>query len=167
MNDNRKKICLTYLKARKVFLDVANDDEVLHGNDNIVGRIGEAIAHSFLEQQGRQPKVVKNQSNAGYDIECGKGLAKVSVKLITTENKTGSTSQIKHKWDELIGIELDEHQKVIKLGVISRANFDTEQNKRGRRLEPNFSRTMLKKGGVFAVAGKVYEGEELELFNLL
>lgn len=167
MNDKRKKICLAYLKARKEFLDFGNIDEVLHGNDNIVGRIGEAIAHSFLEQQGRQPKVLTNQTNAGYDILCGKGELRISVKMITSENKTGSTSQIKHDWDELIGIELGEHQKVIKLGVISRDNFENEQKKRGRRLEPNFSRAMLKKGGVFAVSGKVYEDVELDKFNLL
>ncbi|TLP79232.1 hypothetical protein [Maribacter sp. ACAM166] len=167
MNDKRKEICLNYLKARKEFLDFGNSDEVLHGNDNIVGRIGEAIAHSFLEHKYRQPKVLINQTNAGYDILCAKGDPRISVKMITSENKTGSTSQIKHDWDELIGIELGEHQKVIKLGVISRANFEGEQKKRGRRLDPNFSRTMLKPNGVFAAAGKVYENEELKVFNLL
>ena len=167
MNDKRKKVCLTYLKARKEFLDFGNSDEVLHGNDNIVGRIGEAIAHSLLDQQGRQPKVLINQTNAGYDIICGTDESKISVKMITAENKYGSTSQIKHEWTELIGIELGEHQKVIKLGVITRVNFENEQKKRGRRLEPNFTRAMLKPNGIFTTGGKVYEGEELEEFKLL
>ncbi|WP_300024333.1 hypothetical protein [uncultured Maribacter sp.] len=167
MNDKRKKICSAYLKAREEFLDFGNSDDVLHGNDNIVGRIGEAIAHSFLEQQGRRPIVVKNQSNAGYDIICDGGKDFISVKMITAENKWGNTSQIKHKWTELIGIELGENQKVIKLGVISRNSFEGEQKKRGRRLEPNFSRAMLKPNGVFATGGKLYEGKELEGFKLL
>ena len=167
MNDLRKQICLDYLKARKSFLSFANEDEVLHGNDNIIGRIGEAIAHSFLEQQGRQPKIVKNQSNPGFDIVCQPNNTRVSVKMITSENKTGHTSQIKHKWDELIGIELGEQLKVIKLGIISRSNFEKELEIRNQRLQPNFSRAMLKEMGVVAIAGKVFTEKELVNYKLI
>ncbi|MFC5194806.1 hypothetical protein ACFPH8_05645 [Bizionia hallyeonensis] len=167
MNNQRKQLCLNYLKARKAFLEEANKDDVLHGNDNIVGRIGEAIAHSFLEQLGKKPEVVRNQSKAGYDIICLSDNSKISVKMITSENKSGSTSQIKHEWHELIGIELGEDLKVIKLGLITRKNFELELTKRNQRLAPNFSRAMLKETGVFAKAGKIYIGEELAKYNLL
>lgn len=167
MNNQRKQLCLNYLKARKEFLEIANKDKVLHGNDNIIGRIGEAIAHSFLEKQYRQPIVVKNQSNPGYDIICEADGAKISVKMITSENYTGSTSKIRHEWNELVGIELDEDLKVKRLGIISKDNFEKEQKRRGRILEPNFSRAMLKENGIFDVAGKLYNQQELERFKLL
>jgi hypothetical protein len=167
MNIKRKQLCLNYLKARQEFLNVANEDEVLQGNDNIIGRIGEAIAHSFLEYQERKPIVVKNQSNPGFDIICEADGAKISVKMITSENKTGSTSKIRHKWTELIGIELDQDLKVKRLGIITRENFKIEQKRRGRVSEPNFSRAMLKENGVFNVAGRLYNEIELEKFNLL
>lgn len=167
MNYQRKQLCLNYLKARKAFREIGDDDEVLHGNDNIVGRIGEAIAHSFLEQQGRQPIVVKNQSNEGYDIICEPNQTQVSVKMITSENTRGSTSKIRDKWHEFIGIELDANLKVIKLGIVSKESFQKELKKRNRITEPNFSRAMLKKGGVIDVAGKVYTASELTKYNLL
>jgi hypothetical protein len=167
MNNQRKQLCLNYLRARQEFLEVANNDKVLHGNDNIIGRIGEAIAHSFLEQQNRKPIVVKNQSNPGYDIICESDNAKISVKMITSENKTGSTSKIRHEWSELMGIELDVDLKVKRLGIITRDNFKKEQKRRGRVLEPNFSRAMLKEKGIFNVAGKLYNQQELEFFNFL
>lgn len=167
MNSIRRKLCLNYLNARKAFLDLANEDEVLQGNDNIIGRIGEAIAHSFLEQNNRKPIIVKNQSNPGYDIICKSDNAKISVKLITSENKTGSTSKIRHEWNELIGIELDEDLKVKRLGIITRENFRKELKRRCRVSDPNFSRAMLKENGIFDIAGKLYLKEDLINFRLL
>ncbi|WP_299110446.1 hypothetical protein [uncultured Winogradskyella sp.] len=167
MNIRRKQLCLNYLKARQEFLEVANNDEVLHGNDNIIGRIGEAIAHSFLEQMERRPKVVKHQSNEGYDIICENNDSRVSVKMITSENKRGSTSKINHKWDELIGIELGEDLKVKNFGLITKEAFLEEQKRKNQSLEPNFSRNMFKENGVFALAGILFSIEQIEEYNLL
>ncbi|QXP63233.1 hypothetical protein [Polaribacter sp. HaHaR_3_91] len=167
MNDKRKQLCLNYLKAQKAFLDIANDDEVLRGKDNIIGRIGEAIAHFFLEQIGRYPKVIKKQSNPSYDITCKNGAKRVSVKMITSENKTGNTSKIHSKWDELIGIELGEDFKILKLGIINKENFDKEQTKRNKSLTPSFSRAKLKENGVFNITGRVYDKKDLEKYNLI
>ena len=166
MNRKRKQLCLEYLKARRAFLDTANDDDVLHGNDNIIGRIGEALAHSFLEQRGRQPTVVKHQSNPGYDILCEHNI-KVSVKMITSENKRGSSSKIHHEWDELIGIELDEDLKIKSLGIITRIAFEKEQQINKRSLTPNFSRAMFNENGVFNVAGTLFSNEVINRYNLL
>jgi hypothetical protein len=116
----------------------------------------------------RHPKVVKHQSNPGYDIICEQDdNSKVSVKMITAENKYGSTSKIKHEWNELIGIELGENLEVIKLGIITRDNFEEELKKRKRILEPSFGRAMLKENGLFNDAGKLYNQQELEIFNFL
>lgn len=167
LNGIRKQLCLEYLKARNTFLKIGNKDKVLQGNDNIIGRIVEAIAYFFLEQQGRKPKIVENKSNPGYDIICKSDDAKISVKMITSENKTGSTSKIRHQWSELIGIELDDELKVKRLGIITRQNFEKEQNRRGRILEPNFSRAMLKENGIFNIGGKLYNYKDLEDFELL
>ncbi|AEH01974.1 hypothetical protein [Lacinutrix sp. 5H-3-7-4] len=167
MNNNRKQLCLNYLKARQDFLEVANKDEVLHGNDNIIGRIGEAIAHSFLEQMGRRPKVVKNQSNKGYDIICEHDNARISVKMITSENEGGCTSKINHEWDELIGIELGDNLKVKNFGLITKDAFVEEQKRKKQSLEPSFSRNMFKENGVFALAGKLFPKEAINKYDLL
>lgn len=167
MNKERKQLCLNYLKARQAFLGVANNDKVLHGNDNIIGRIGEAVAHSFLEQEGRKPEIVVSKSNPGFDIICRSDGAKISVKMITSENKWGRTSKIRHKWNELVGIELDEDLKVKYLGCIKRKDFDEFMKKRNRSLEPNFSRAMFKENGLFSVAGKLYSSKEIEQYELI
>lgn len=167
MNNKRKQLCLNYLKARQVFLEVANDDQVLHGNDNIIGRIGEAIAHSILEQMGRRPKIVNNQSNKGYDIVCEHDGSKISVKMITSENKNGSTSKINHKWDELIGIELGANFKVKYFGLITKDGFIEEQKRKNQSLEPCFSRAMFKENGLFALAGTLFPKEQIEKYNLI
>ncbi|WP_157811546.1 hypothetical protein [Lacinutrix sp. Bg11-31] len=146
---------------------MANKDEVLHGNDNIIGRIGEAIAHSFLEQMGRRPKVVKNQSNEGYDIICEHDGSKISVKMITAENKYGRTSKINPNWDELIGVELGEDLKVINFGLITKEAFIEEQKRKDQNLEPNFSRAMFKENGIFALAGTLFPIEQIEKYNLI
>lgn len=167
MNNQRKQLCLNYLKARQAFIEVANKDEVLHGNDNIIGRIGEAIAHSFLEQMGRHPKVVKHQSNPGYDIVCEHDGTRISVKLITAENKSGTTSKINHKWDELIGIELGDNLKVKNFGLITKDAFVEEQKRKNQSLEPRFSRNMFKENGIFALAGTLFPIEQIEKYNLI
>lgn len=166
MNNQRKKLCLDYLKARKAFRDAADKDAVLNGNDNIVGRIGEAIAHSFLEQLNRKPSIIKHQSNPGYDIICDHDI-KVSVKMITHENKTGGTSKIKSDWDELIGIELGENLEVINFGTITKDGFIEEQQRKNQSLEPYFNRRMFNDNGIFTIAGKLFPKDEIETYNLL
>ena len=124
MNNDRKKYCKDYLEARTKFRDFADNDVALRGNDNLVGRIGEAIAHSFLEQLGRNPVVEENQTKEGYDILCNeKADQRVSVKTITAENNTGGTTKINDSYDELILVEINENHKVALLGHISKKDF--------------------------------------------
>ena len=170
MIDKRKEVCRNYLEARDEFLNFANNDKVLNGNDNIIGRIGEAIAHSFLEQTKRKPEVLKVNNNEGYDIKCyDSSKARVSVKTITAENKFGGTTKINNKYDELILIEISRNRKVIKLGHITKDNFIQGYKKSNgyKAATPYFRKTMIRKNGLVDNYGKVYLGDELNKFKLL
>lgn len=101
-----KKVCKNYLKARREFLDISNQQNELFGNDNIVGRIGEFIAIQFLRNYSRVPIKNLNKTQKGYDLLCNN--KKISVKTITCENLTKRTTRIKDPWDELVLIELKE-----------------------------------------------------------
>lgn len=168
MNDKRKQLCRNYLDARSAFRKAADKDEVLQGNDNIMGRIGEAIAHSYLEQLGRNPKVEEDQTNKGFDITCG-DTSKVSVKLISSENKSGGTTKIDPDYDELILIKLDEDHKVERLGHITKKDF-----LQGYRVstiykakDPYFRESMLDDFGLISKYGTLLTGSEIERYKLL
>ena len=167
MNQKRKTYCLDYLKARKKFRDFADKDNALRGNDNIVGRVGEAIAHSFLAQLGRRPMVNENQTVAGFDITCQDNDEQISVKMITSENKLGSTSKIRMPFDAFIGIELGSDLQVKRLGYITIESFRKGLKELNRIPEPNFSRSMFNSDNLFGMYGKVYEKDDLRKFDLL
>lgn len=167
MNKERKRYCREYLEARKKFRHYADSDPVLKGNDNIVGRIGEAIAHSFLEQKDRKPEVNTSQTEPGFDITCRDNGDQVSVKLITCENERGSTSKIKKPFHIFIGIELDDDFSVLRLGYITHQQFVKGLIEMQRVAEPNFSRNMFKDNNLFGRFGKVYHKEELSEMKLL
>lgn len=169
MDNKRKQICLNYLEARKEFLSLADIDDVLQGNDNIIGRIGEAIAHSYLNQKSRNPIVVTHKSQAGYDILCDSGRTQVSVKMITSENKNRQSSKIKEPWDELIVIELGEDFKVKRLGIVLKQAFlnAIKENPKRNSLTPVCTLRMLDKDGLIGLNGKVLNSKQLEQFDLL
>lgn len=167
MDKERKVYCREYLDARKKFRDYADKDPVLQGNDNIVGRIGEAIAHSFLEQKGRKPEVNTNQTEPGYDITCQDNGDQISVKVITSENERGSTSKIKKPFDAFIGIELANDFSVLRLAYITKKQFELGLLEMARVSEPIYSRNMFNDNNLFARFGKVYYQEELIEMELI
>lgn len=170
MNNQRKEICLEYLKARKKFREVADQDKVLRGNDNIIGRIGEAIAHSFLTCLKRNPEVVENQTKEGYDIICDNDIEqRISVKTITSENKSGGTTKINNEYDELIFIYIDDNLKVERLGHITKDKFLNGYSKSAKYTakNPYFRKSMLDNNGLIAQYGKLYNDKDLLEFNLL
>jgi len=129
MNKERKNVSLAYLKARKIFREYADQDPGLQFNEKILGRIGEAIAHSFLEHLGRKPIVNINQTNPGYDITCQDNGEQVSVKMITNENKSGSTSKIRKSFNIFMGIELSQDFKIKRLVLfLKRVLININQN---------------------------------------
>lgn len=164
MRDEEKlrKLAREYLVARKKFRDEADKIPELAGNDNIVGRIGEFIAVQFLEHKLKRKVVSRNENmvQAGYDIEAdGK---KVSVKIITSENKSGRTTPIKDPWDELIIVELGENFKVGRIGYIIRGKFDDAFRERLlKKANPIASRSMFGKGGLFERYGKIFTSKDM------
>ena len=170
MEGQRKEYCLEYLKARKKFRDFADSDDVLQGNDNILGRIGEAIAHSFLERQDRTPIVLNNQTEEGYDIICDNDKKqRISVKTITSENKSGGTTKINDKYDELILVSINDNFEVERLGHISRDNFLKGYSKSNRYKAkiPYFRKSMLDDNGLISKYGKLYLKKDLIEYELL
>ena len=161
-----RKLSKDYLIARNNFLKVANATELLNGNDNIMGRIGEFIALQFLEYHGRNPRKNICTSNKGFDIECGDG-SLVSVKMITSENKTKRTSRIKEPWSELIVIKLNNLFEVDHLGILTKDQFKKALNENknwGKR--PYCKLSMLNPNGLIGKYGVIYNKESLRDMNV-
>jgi hypothetical protein len=166
-----QKAAKAYLQARKIFLDIANNTKELDGNDNIMGRIGEFIAYQFLEKAGRKPLKNINKTQKGYDIECDEEKkTQVSVKLISSENKTERTTRLKEPWDELILIELGESE-VVRIGHLIKEQFNRallENPKHSEKQYPKFSeepyikKTMLNSKGLIGKYGVVYSSEKVK-----
>ncbi|MFA5208392.1 MAG: hypothetical protein WC428_07165 [Candidatus Paceibacterota bacterium] len=160
--ENLKKLAKNYLVARKNFREAADKIPELNGNDNIIGRIGEFIALQFLKHKLKRKKVARNENmvQVGYDIIADN--KKVSVKIITSENKKGSTTPIKNPWDELIIIELGENSKINKIGFITKNRFKKAINNNFlKNKNPIASRSMLKKDRLFDIYGNIYSSKDV------
>jgi len=157
-----KQNCNKYLLARKKFLEFAESPQskgLLVGNDNIIGsRIGEFIAWQLLKEEGRKPEINPQNNTKDYDITCGDG-KKITVKLISVENKIGRTTRIGNEWDEFILILLNKKYKISSIGKITKKEFEVViKNSKGRSKNPYVSRTMLNKNGLFRIAkAEIYE----------
>ena len=154
-----------YLQARKEFLDIADKSDILSGNDNLVGRIGEFIAYQYLLETNRKPirptKIGSNgihKTNKGFDFLCDNRKTMVSVKCITSENKAGTTTVIEEPWDELILILINQQIKVECFGVLLKDQFN-QALKDGhiKSKRPYTRRTMLGKGGLISIYGNVID----------
>jgi len=159
-----KEICNSYLTARKMFLEYANNLHELNGNDNIIGRIGEFIVFQILLEEGREPELNKSRIEKGYDLICDydtlKGIkdTKVSVKVITSENKAGRTTKIKEPWHELFIIILNGDNKIEKIGRLKRSQFDYSQL--FSKSEPVASKSMFKSGGIMEKFGEILNANQ-------
>lgn len=111
-----------YLAARRKLFDVAekHPDE-MRGNDNVIGRIGEYLALQFLRSKQRLPTKTLNLSQKGFDLE--EGRIRISVKLLTTENRRGRGARLTESWDELILILLNTSDLSGTIGFITRQSF--------------------------------------------
>ena len=144
-----------YIKARIKFYKMQGiHPDYLKGNDNVIGVIGEYYAMLYLEFQGRNPVKVENRNQKGYDLYCEK--ERISVKVITAENKTQMTSRIKDEWDELVLIILDENYKPKKIGYLMRKDYKKARIDNPKlSKEPYAKATMLGKRGVIGKYGEV------------
>lgn len=144
-----------YLQARKLILELGETyPDRIGGNDNIIGRIGEFIALRFLEAEGQRPTKVDGGSNRGYDLI--EGTTKTQVKVITTENQNGRTVRLKKPWNQFVLIELGEHYKPVRIGLISESQHEValSENPKWSR-NPFVKLTMMGDKGLIGKYGKV------------
>lgn len=160
--DKMKNLAVDYLKARETFIKGSKDFRELDGNDNIIGRIGEYIAIKYLNNCGRVVSKCPNKVNKGFDLKCGENET-ISVKLITSENKSGRTTSLKQPWTELIIITMCPAYKVDRLGHILYKDFLQVQSKYFKK-EPFAQRKLLLDDGLFAQHGKLLKGKDVEYF---
>lgn len=133
-----------YSKARK---EIHNwlDNEGVARNDNIVGRIGEYYAMEYLKKHYSPDEVhaAITANQKGYDFLVGK--ERFSVKTITRENQTGSTTPINLdlSWDYLVAVKLDDDFNLEAFSLIncsSLKEYLDNNSKRQRRL-PSIKKT--------------------------
>ena len=150
-----RKLSRDYLTARQSFRKATDNDPLLSGNDNIVGRIGEFIACQFLVNQLKRSKVARNKNivEQGYDVIADGKM--VSVKTITSENIRGRSTRVKSPWDELVLIDL-QAGKVNRIGYLERNNLKNHGHD-----NPVARLMMLSKNGLIGKYGKVYSGKEI------
>ncbi|MFA4844975.1 MAG: hypothetical protein WC654_00235 [Patescibacteria group bacterium] len=158
-----RELSREYLLARQKFRKATDQDPLLSGNDNIVGRIGEFIAVQFLKEELGRKKIVKNPNpvQKGYDIVADR--KKVSVKTITAENATGRTTSIKEPWDELILVELNDESRVSRIGYVKFVDFK-KWSKYRKDWYPVASRTMFNEDGLIGEQGDICEGKKVERY---
>ncbi|MBQ0733895.1 hypothetical protein [Aquimarina celericrescens] len=163
---NLRKTAREYLLARKKFLDIADKTTELSGNDNIVGRIGEFLAYQFLKNEGRNPKKNNNSSEKGYDLICEDEM-RISVKTITSENKSKRTTRIKEPWDEIILIQINEQVEIEQLGQLNKIQFEQAlSDNPSWSNEPYCKLSMLGRNGLIGKYGVVISGIELNDKNV-
>lgn len=162
--DRLKELAKDYLKARHIFLSASKELPDLHGNDNIIGRIGELIALQYFRLQNIEVKKTKSLTQKGFDLETIQG-ARISVKIITAENNKGRTTTIKEPWTELIVIELNSNYEVDKLGHMTKQSFDQALKKGFIKTKQVYAdRKLLVNNGFFERYGILKKGKDVEDF---
>ena len=150
-----------YLQARHELLLLGKTHPTrIGGNDNIIGRIGEFIALRFLESLGQHPEKVEGSSNPGYDLI--EGTVQTQVKVITEENQKGRNVRLTEPWTQLVLVELGEHYKPKRIGLLTRAQHQQScQDNPTWSVTPYAKRTMLGPKGLIGRYGRVYQGSEV------
>jgi hypothetical protein len=150
-----------YLQVRHELLLLGQEHPArIGGNDNIIGRIGEFIALRFLESLGQRPTKVEGSSNPGYDLI--EGTLQTQVKVMTEENQRGRNVRLTEPWNQLVLIELGEHYKPKRIGLLTRAqHLQSCQENKTWSSTPYVKRTMLGPKGLIGRYGRVYTGSEV------
>lgn len=152
-----------YLQARKNILELGRKyPERIGGNDNIIGRIGEFIALQFLESIGQKPEKMMSSSNPGYDLI--ENYIQTQVKVITSENQKGRNVRLKKPWNQFVLIELGEHYRPERTGVLTEEQHQTalSENK-GWSETPIVKLSMLGAKGLIGRYGTVYEKSRIAI----
>jgi hypothetical protein len=157
-----KAMAREYLQARHQFLTSAAAHPELSGNDNIMGRIGEMVAVQFLRSQGRKVDKHKASNHAITDLVAvdDNGTTRlVSVKLISAENKRGTTTPLKPGWDDFILVELQANYEVKRLGWLNIEAVQSQEQEALVESSPITNRSMLTTKGIIGRFGRVYDSE--------
>lgn len=168
-----KAVAREYLEARHQFLTNSAAYPELAGNDNIMGRIGEMVAVQFLRSQGRKIDKHAKSNHAITDlvaVEDDGSKRSVSVKLISDENRGGTTTRLKSGWDEFILVELQGSYEVKRLGWLNIEDLRSQGQEALVESSPITQRTMLDAKGVVGRFGRVYNIEntsDAPLLNML
>jgi hypothetical protein len=107
-----------FAKARELF-EMLAESELILGNDNHIGDIGEYWIRRYYERLGRF-KCYHPNKNGPFDIELKKGTC-VSVKTTTAWNKRGSGSPVRADrghWKVLAAVYLGKDLFPTKLAIV-------------------------------------------------
>lgn len=152
-----------YCRTRKTLIALGEEyHQLIGGNDNMIGRIGEYIAIRFLEKTKKQhPVIIQPSNNPGFDLKDGKTLTQV--KVLTGENRTGKGMRLAEGWTQFILIDLDLNTLKAKIGFITRKQFE------GKALKdnPGWSRTPVVKRSMLGEKGLFQYGEKYDDFEFL
>ena len=165
-----KAVAREYLEDRHQFLTKSAAYPELAGNDNIMGRIGEMVAVQFLRNQGRKVDKHEASNHAITDlvvVDDNGANRLVSVKLISAENKRGTTTRLKSGWDEFILVELQGSYEVKRLGWLNMEDLRSQEQEALVEGSPITRRTMMNAKGVIGRFGRVYTIENADDIPLL
>ena len=160
-----KALAQEYLQARHQFLTKSAAYPELAGNDNIIGRIGEMVAVQFLRSQGRKVDKHTALNHAITDlvtVGADGAIRLVSVKLISGENRGGTTTRLKSGWYEFILVELHTNYEVKRLGWLNIEDLRSHGFEDLADSEPVTKRSMLDAKGLIGRFGHVYDIENTD-----
>jgi len=134
---------------------------LLGGNDNKVGVCGEFWAKWYYHRKGYQITEVPCSNTEGYDFRCkhGQEEIRISVKVVSDENKNGRQLQLKDSpnWDELVLVLLDDLMYPYRMGIATREQFNQAKRNKVIGSRPSVSRSWVAKRGWMSRYGKVEE----------
>lgn len=146
--DPRMQEAMAALATARGAFEVAAEAELILGNDNHIGDIGEYWVRTYFEALG-QFKRYAPVKNAPYDIELLDGTC-VSVKTLTAWSKRGLGTQVKpvcgRHWQVLAAVLLDHDLRPAKIALVplaelnARSVFVTNATNRQDRATKTFPR---------------------------
>jgi hypothetical protein len=147
----------SYISARKRILQIAAKyPNLLGGNDNIIGRIGEYYAILFLCNKGQSPEKTSGNNQMGYDLVDKKTMIKTQVKIIGPENRSGRNVRLKEPWDQFVLIQLNKNYEPEKIGLLLHADYlKAIREVKNMKKDPIVKKTMLGRKGLLARYGTV------------
>jgi hypothetical protein len=157
IDEEIRKNISDYVKARKHLIDMGNKyPDLFSGNDNMIGRIGEFFGLLYLKSIGQRPLKVPSKSNPGYDFIDEVTNVKTQVKVISCENKNGTSVRLVEPWDQFILFTLNDDYMIDKLGFINKIQFNRAlEEEINRCANPIVNRSMNEPKGLVGKYGKV------------